>query len=398
MNPDFLIIGGGINGICIARELKKQSPKASIILIEKEEQCGQHASGRNSGVLHAGFYYSSDSLKAQFCKSGNQQLTEYCLSNKLKINRCGKLIVAQSQKDLNQMATLLNRAQVNEVHLKEISEQEAKSIEPNVKTFKKALFSPTTSTIDPVEILNSLKTDAQQKGVSIHTKVRYLKKTGNIISTSKGNYTPGFVINAGGLYADLIAKDFGFGKEYQIVPFKGIYLISKKKVPKLNTHIYPVPPSQNPFLGVHLTSTVNQHIKIGPTAIPALWREQYKNLKNFKLQEFIEILWRQTQFFFNSDFNHKRIALNEIGKISKARLIKKASKLYYGLDSNSFYKSELNGIRAQLINLKTKSLVSDFVVHVDNRSLHILNAVSPAFTSCLPFSKFIVEKIFSPKS
>ncbi len=397
MNPDFLIIGGGINGICIARELKKQNPEASIILIEKEKQCGQHASGRNSGVLHAGFYYSSESLKAQFCKRGNQQLTEYCITKNLKINRCGKLIVAQSQKDLNQMAILLERAQLNQVPLKEISEQEAKSIEPKVKTFKKALFSPTTSTIDPVEILNSLKADAKQKGVSIHTKVRYLKKTGDVISTSKGNYTPGYVINAGGLYADVIAKDFGFGKEYQIVPFKGIYLISKKKTPKLNAHIYPVPPSQNPFLGVHLTSTVNQHIKIGPTAIPALWREQYKNFNNFKLNEFIDILWRQTQFFFNSDFNHKRIAINEIGKISKARLFEKASKLYDGLDLNSFYKSELNGIRAQLINLKTKSFVSDFVVYSDNRSLHILNAVSPAFTCCLPFSEFIVEKILNIK-
>ena len=171
-SSDFLIIGGGIIGICVARELKKRFQGSKIILIEKEADCGLHASGRNSGVLHAGFYYTANSLKARFTRKGNQFLTEYCESKNLKINKCGKLVVAKNEQELSQLDTLLERGRKNGVHLQDLSAAEARSIEPRVKTHQRALFSPTTSTVDPKEVLQALQNDALHEGVEIRTGIR----------------------------------------------------------------------------------------------------------------------------------------------------------------------------------------------------------------------------------
>ena len=195
-SSDFLIIGGGIIGVCIARELGKRYHGAKIVLIEKEQQCGSHASGRNSGVLHAGFYYSADSLKAKFTRLGNQELTEYCESRDLKINKCGKLVVAKSESELKTLDDLLFRGRQNGVSLQSITEKEAKAIEPRVKTFERALFSPTTSTIDPVQVLTALK-----EGVEVQTGIRYLQANKDGIETTAGVYKSRFIVNAAGLYA-----------------------------------------------------------------------------------------------------------------------------------------------------------------------------------------------------
>ena len=128
ITSDFLVIGGGVIGLSIARELKKRNPKSSIIILEKEDSCGLHASGRNSGVLHAGFYYTADSLKAKFTKTGNQQLTEFCKSNNIAVNNCGKLVVAENPEDLPQLDELLLRGKNNNVVLHDITEKEAKEL------------------------------------------------------------------------------------------------------------------------------------------------------------------------------------------------------------------------------------------------------------------------------
>ena len=216
---DFLIIGGGIIGISIARELKACHPDCTILLLEKENQCGLHGSDRNSGVLHAGFYYTSDSLKARFTRQGNQQLTEYCKTKKLKINQCGKLVVAKNEKEREGLKELLLRGKQNGVELNEISEAEARDIEPKVKTCGKALFSPTTSTVDPTEVLSSLLKDAQNENIIIKVGEKYTGRKINTIQTQTGNYEAGYIINAAGLYADTIGKDFGFSKDYSILPF-----------------------------------------------------------------------------------------------------------------------------------------------------------------------------------
>ena len=390
---DFLIIGGGIIGISIARELKARHPDCTILLLEKENQCGLHGSGRNSGVLHAGFYYTSDSLKARFTRQGNQQLTEYCKTKKLKINQCGKLVVAKNEKEREDLKELLLRGKQNGVELNEISEAEARDIEPKVKTCGKALFSPTTSTIDPTEVLSSLLKDAQNENITIKVGEKYTGRKNNTIQTQTGNYEAGYIINAAGLYADIIGKDFGFSKNYSILPFKGLYLYSTEPAGTLRTNIYPVPNLHNPFLGTHFTVTVDGKSKIGPTAIPAFWREHYFGLNGFKLEEFIDILLRQTSLFAFSNFDFKKLAWEEIQKYYRPRLVKLASNLLEEVQPQNYRLWGKTGIRAQLLNVKEKKLEMDFVLEGDSKSFHILNAVSPGFTCALPFAEYVCEEI-----
>ena len=237
-------------------------------LLEKEVDCGLHASGRNSGVLHAGFYYSPDSLKAKFTWRGNRLLTEYCEEKKIPLNKCGKLVVAKDRADHTGLDELLKRGRANGIPLQEISEREAKSIEPRVKTCERALFSPATSTVDPAQVMQAMKKDAVDEGVELHCGVRYLSASQGCVMTSQGAYDVGYVVNAAGLYADRIARDYGFSEHYRILPFKGLYLYSSEPAGSIRTNIYPVPDLKNPFLGVHFTVAASGKAKIGPTAIP----------------------------------------------------------------------------------------------------------------------------------
>ncbi len=390
---DFLVIGGGIIGLSVARELIKTFSDIKVTLIEKEKDCGLHASGRNSGVLHAGFYYTSDSLKARFTKDGNKALTNYCEEKKIKINKCGKLVVAKNENDLPLLNELLKRGKSNGVDLNEISEEEAKCIEPRAKTYKRALFSPTTSTVNPQEVLKAIKHDALSEGVRILPGVKYVKRIKNNILTSEGIFDAGYIINAAGLYADVIAHDFGFSKQYKILPFKGLYLYSNEPIGSIRTNVYPVPDLRNPFLGVHFTVTVDGNVKIGPTAIPAFWREQYNFFDNFNPFEFVDIVSREIDLFMFSNFDFKKLAIEEIQKYSKSKLVKLASMLASDVQEKHYKTWGKAGIRAQLVNLKEKKLEMDFVIEGNEQSLHILNVVSPGFTCAIPFAKYVCDKI-----
>ena len=392
-NPDYLITGGGIVGTAIAITLKKKYKSSKIILLDKELSAGFHASGRNSGVLHAGFYYTPDSLKAKFTKAGNQFLTDYCLTKKLKINQCGKLVVARDEKDLTQMNTLFERGKINGIEIYEVNEKEAGELESRAKTYKKALYSPKTSSVDPVEVLTSLQNEAINMGINVIFNEKYIRKNDKEIITSNGIYRPGHFINAGGLYADSIAKDFGFSERYEILPFKGLYLYSNKMDHGFKKHIYPVPDLRNPFLGVHVTVTVDGKAKLGPTAIPGLWRENYKGFSNFSLSEFFRISRKEIELFFKANFPFRELALEEIKKNSRFYMAKRASDLATGISAKEFNTWGKVGIRAQLIDILDKKLVSDFLIEGDSFSTHILNAVSPAFTASFPFAEYVVEKI-----
>lgn len=392
---DFLVIGGGIIGLSVARELKKRYPDADCALIEKEADFGFHSSGRNSGVLHAGFYYSADSLKAKFCKIGNQLLKEYCKEKKIPVHNCGKLIVAKNESQLAGLDELLKRSKVNGVELHLISRKEAEEIEPRVITFEKALFSPTTASVSPKQVIHSLKEDAKNEGIDLFRSTQYLGKTKGGILTSSGPIQANFIINAAGLYADKIAFDFGHSKKYRILPFKGLYLYSNEPAGAIRTNIYPVPDLNYPFLGVHFTLTDTGQIKIGPTAIPALWREQYEGLSRFKGSEFVDIAKRQTKLLFSSTFDFKRLAYEEMQKYMGSKMVSLAAELIKGVKQSQYRTWGKPGIRAQLINIETNKLVSDFVLEGDLHSLHILNAVSPGFTSAFAFSQFVVDRVES---
>ena len=397
MTADFLIIGGGVIGLNLALQIRRRHSASKIILIEKESYCGKHASGRNSGVLHAGFYYTADSLKARFTREGNSCMTEYCRTRGLRINRCGKLVVAKDPADLAGLEELLKRAQKNGVELHEITDKEARAIEPRIKTYGKALYSPTTASVDPGEVMISLVDDAQKAGINILTNTAYRRYKAPAVVTNKGRIAAGYVINAAGLYADKIAQDFGFSKDYRILPFKGIYLYSSEQPGALKTNIYPVPDLNYPFLGVHYTLTVDGKIKIGPTAIPAFWREHYQGLDNFNLRESIEILGRELGMFLRNDFGFRSLAFNEIQKHFKSKLLMLATDLITGVSEKHYQHWGSPGIRAQLVNIKERKLQMDFCYEGDHSSFHILNAVSPAFTCAMPFSEFLLEHIEQEK-
>jgi len=389
---NFLIIGGGIIGLSIACELKKRRPDASCAILEKEADCGLHASGRNSGVLHAGFYYTADSLKARFSKVGNQLLKEYCKEKKIHVNNCGKLVVAKNEGELAGLDELLRRAKANSVELHLISRQEAEKIEPRVLTFEKALFSPTTASVNPVQVISALKEDAKREGIDLLTNTCYKGKTSEGILTTAGPIAADFVINAAGLYADKIAFDFGHSKNYRILPFKGLYLYSDEPVGAIRTNIYPVPDLNYPFLGVHFTLTDTGHIKIGPTAIPALWREQYQGLSRFRSDEFLDIAKRQMKLFFSSTFDFKTLAFQEMQKYMGRKMVSLAGELLKGVQTSQYRNWGKPGIRAQLFDISKNKLETDFVLEGDGTSLHVLNVVSPGFTSALPFAQFVVDR------
>ena len=393
---DFLVLGGGIIGLAVARELRRRFSDQQITLVEKESAVGQHASGRNSGVLHAGFYYSADSLKARFCRDGNKALREYILSRKLALNPCGKLVVARSAADLPQLDELQRRAARNGVPLEAVSAAEARTIEPRVKTFERALWSPNTATADPAQVIAAFREDAEREGIQVRTGSPYLGRLPGqpgAVRTGAGEFAPGYVVNCAGLYADRVALDFGFSQNYRILPFKGLYLYSDEPAGAFRTNIYPVPDLRNPFLGVHFTVTVDGHAKIGPTAIPAFWREQYSGLDRFQAAEFAEIVWRDLGLFVSAGFDFRRLAVEELRKYSRAHLVKLAGELATNVDLAHYHHWGKPGIRAQLMQIHTRKLEMDFVLEGDTKSLHVLNAVSPAWTCSLPFAAHVCDRI-----
>ena len=392
INSDFLIIGAGIIGLAIARELRIRYPSKTIIIIEKEKDVAYHSSGRNSGVLHAGFYYTSDSLKAKFTKEGNRLLKEYCIGKGIRVNYSQKVVVAQNKDELNTLYDLKQRGIRNGVNVKIIDEYELEKIDPNIKTYKKALYSPDTATVDPIEVCQSIKKDLIDDGINFYFEDEYIKKLdANTIKTNKNIFSAEKIINCAGLYADKIAKDFSFSKNYVIIPFKGIYLKYNGDDKPIKTNIYPVPNLNNPFLGVHYTTTEDGTIKIGPTAIPAFWRENYSGLNNFKFRELIQILKFEIKLFITNSFNFRRLAYSEIKKYNKNHLISLATDMVKTIKQKNFNEWSNPGIRAQLLDINSLELLQDFVVEGDDKSIHILNAVSPAFTSSIPFAKWVVE-------
>ena len=386
MKYDYMIVGSGIIGMTIAYELKQSDDSLKIAIIEKENDVAKHASGRNSGVLHAGFYYSADSLKARFTVDGNKLMKEFCKKNSIFVNETRKLVVASDKVELEGLYELQRRAEINGVDTSLISEDEAKLIEPNIKTYKKALYSPTTASVDPKEVCFKLKDILKDMGIDFYFGMSFENNT----------IEYDYLINSAGAYADKIAKSFGLAKEYTMLPFKGIYLKYMQNKTDVKINIYPVPNLANPFLGVHYTITVDKSIKIGPTAIPAFWRENYKGIENFNLFEMIEILYYETKLFILNAFNFRKLALSEMKNYNKNVFIQKAVDMVQSIGKD--FKPIEAGIRAQLLNTKTNELVQDFVIEHTKNSTHILNAVSPAFTCSFAFARYVVDQISKNRS
>ena len=389
---DYLIIGSGIIGLAVAFAIKGKAPSARVLIIDKETSEAVHASGRNSGVLHAGFYYTAESLKAQFTVAGNRTMKQYCCQHSIPVNLCGKIVVAQDENELEQLYELERRGKRNGAKVEIVDEYQAHEIEPNVRTFKKALHSPDTASVDPKLVCAALRKDLTAQGVEFSFGTKYLGHLKNVVRTTAGEFDAGKIINCAGLYADRIAKDFGFGKQYTIIPFKGIYWKYTKNKTDVRVNIYPVPNLKQPFLGVHFTKTATGDIKIGPTAIPAFWRENYERLANFSFAEFVEICAREAQLFAANSFGFRDLAFEEMRKYNKRYMVGLASRMVRHIDPEGFTEHTLPGIRAQLLDTRKCQLAQDFVVEGDRHSIHVLNAVSPAFTCAFPFALYFIEK------
>ncbi|MCS7206235.1 MAG: L-2-hydroxyglutarate oxidase [Leptospiraceae bacterium] len=390
VETDFLVIGAGIIGLVFAKRLKEVFTDAKIIIIDKENDVALHASSRNSGVLHAGFYYSPDSLKAKLTKDGNLYWKDYCLKNHLPYKNTQKVVVTKNEDELKTLWELYQRGNKNQVPLKLIDEKELKEIEPKAKTFQRALYSPLTGNVDPKKISFHLKEELSKTSVLFLFSEPYITRRKDQVITKNYQIKSRFIINAAGLYADRIAKGFGVGKDYTILPFKGLYLEAENQN-FFRTNIYPVPDLNFPFLGVHFTITIDDKIKIGPTAIPAFWREQYSGFENFRFGELLKILYHGSSLFLRSSFEFRSFAAEEIKKYNRSYLLKKAMMLVSEIPERKFRWGKA-GIRAQLLNKKTLQLVNDFVVEQEENSIHVLNAVSPAFTAAYPFAKYVIEK------
>ncbi|MEX2610244.1 MAG: L-2-hydroxyglutarate oxidase [Gemmatimonadota bacterium] len=390
---DYLIVGGGIVGLALALEVRRRHPGATVTVLEKEEGWGAHASGRNSGVLHAGFYYAEDSLKARLTRAGCARMAAYCRERGLGLNPCGKLVVARDASELPGLDELFRRGAANGVELHEVSAAEARELEPRVRTHERALWSPTTASVDPLEVVRALAEDAEAAGVRLHTGTAFTGRRGRTVQTNRGHYEAGHVINAAGLHADVVARQFGFSEHYRILPFKGVYLKSAEPAGAFRRHIYPVPHLARPWLGVHVTVSVDGHAKIGPTAIPAFWREHYGGLANFRAGELFDVLRREAALFLTNAFQFRDIAFEELAKYRRAELVRQAAPLARGIRAEDYRQRGRPGIRAQLLDVRTRRLEMDFVVEGDEHSTHVLNAVSPAFTCALPFAELVLDRL-----
>ena len=388
---DIVIIGAGVIGSALANRLSKRF-QVKIAIVEKEGSVGYHASSRNSGVIHSGFYYRPNSLKAKFCVEGNKQLQNYCVDNNIPYKKTGTLVVGKTKIDENNLETLLKRSKENNVQDgRIINEIELRKMEPFTDG-KFALYSPMGSIVDSRKLVESLGFEAKENGVKIllNQKVISVKAKDSkiIITTSMTEISAKFVINCAGVYSDKIAKIMGLKLNYQIIPFRGEYFeLPENKSHIVNSMIYPIPDPDLPFLGIHLTKTIENKVIVGPNAVLAPGKEAYRN-KDVNFNELMEIL-SYGGFWKMLKNNRKRVEEEFIQSLMKTKLLEKVCDLVPKIELNELIKS-YSGIRAQLVDDNGK-LVDDLVVKEHENSIHILNAVSPGMTCSMPFADHIIE-------
>lgn len=395
---DIVIIGGGMVGLSIAHQIIERGLFKEILIVEKEKDIGLHGSGRNSGVLHAGIYYEPNTIKAKVCVSGAKRLKDWIKEKKIPINNCGKVVIPQ-RFDLDKKLNLLEeRGKKNGAKVEILDENNLKDIAPYARSASgRGLWSPNTSVVNPSKVMQELKKDLIKKGVIFYMDEMnwFKKKSDRQITLTHGetiNYA--WLINCAGLNADKIAHNFGIGLNYRLMPFKGIYWQIKKNSPiKLNTNIYPVPDLNVPFLGIHFTPNADNDptVSIGPTAIPALGRENYRLLQKL---EPLEALSNLKEIFFqylSNSGGFRNYASEQLFLSLPPLLLKSAQELVPSITSNDIEKSKKVGIRAQLYNNDKKSLENDFICMNGSSSTHVLNAISPAFTASFSLADLIID-------
>lgn len=392
---DYLVVGGGIIGLTVARELRKRYPAASIALLEKEAALGKHASGRNSGVLHSGIYYDSNTLKAKVCAEGARRMKAFAAEHSINCQHSGKVIVATSPQDLPVIDRLLKNAQENGIRAERLDEQGIRQIEPHAGVYQQGIHCPDTAVIDSKAVLSKLRELLTAEGVEIffNAPVTSVEVAARKVITPSGEFSYGYLFNCAGASADKVAKHYGLGLDYTLVPFKGIYFkLRPERAHLVHANIYPVPDINQPFLGVHLTRVASGEVYAGPTAIPALGRENYGILQGAQFGESLRVGFEVTRMYLANHQNFRKLVHTELGKYRKKNFFAAVHKLMPELTYDDLVSSDKVGIRPQLINMREKRLEMDYVIEKSSDSLHVLNAISPAFTSSLAFSEWIVDQ------
>ncbi len=389
---DYLIIGGGVVGLAIAKEIKGRFPSSTVAVLEKEPAVALHASGRNSGVLHAGFYYSPESLKAKLTRDGNERMRNFCIENGLPLLETGKVVVAQRQEDVPVLSELHRRGVANGVDVELVDPDRLAILEPLAETIDLALWSPRTAVADPAAVALALESNLRKAGVDFYFNQQVSKIKSHSLTTKNGDtFEFGHLVNAAGLYSDVMAKELGFGERYSMIPFIGLYFYAPALKGTLERHIYPTPDPRNPFLGVHFTKTAHGDVKVGPTAIPILSREQYGFFEGLKASELLGILANYPRFIGSKHHDVWSLVKTELPKLSRKHLLGQAAKLTSKIDVSKFTVPGKPGIRAQLFDKREAKLEMDFVIEGDENSTHVLNAVSPGWTSCFSFAEYVVD-------
>lgn len=392
--PKLVIIGAGIIGITIAREARLSKIFGEIIIVEKERNAGFHATSRNSGVIHAGFYYSPDSKKGKFCAEGNSLMRNYILNNSLKYNPCGKVVVSKNQFDDETLEILHERGIKNNCEVYLFKSEKLRDYENLAKTNNLFLWSPNTWSASPVEVLNCILDELKEYDVKIYLNKKIIATENNYIVLDHGEKMKyDFLVNASGGYSINVAKLFGLKTKYKILPFKGLYLKSKQKSIKFKRHIYPVPDIKQPFLGIHTTITSDGYLKLGPTAMPVLSPENYTFFERLDFSITPEILSLQMMLFMRNTFEFRDLAFREYKYLFKENIIKEAEKLVSADLKNIPFEWYSPGIRAQLYDTESEKLENDIVVENLDNTFHLLNSISPSWTCSFKTASYVIAKI-----
>ena len=390
---DILLIGGGIIGTATALSLQN-NPKLKILLIEAEKELAHHQSGNNSGVIHSGLYYKPGSLKAKNCSEGRELLYDFCEMHKIPFQRCGKVVVACNESELNALDELHKRGVANGLTgINKLGAEEIKSHEPHSNGIA-GLFVPQTGIVDYKKVTNKYAQLFLDGGGSIETNCEFLsfKNTsdGLLVLTNKGEFKTKFLVNCGGLYCDRIAKLCGVNPGLQIVPFRGeYYKLKKEKEYLVNNLIYPVPDPRFPFLGVHFTRMMKGGVEAGPNAVLAFKREGYRK-KDISFGDISKMLsysgfWKMASKYYKMGFEEFYRSFN------KKAFVKALQKLVPEIQGNDIEPCD-TGVRAQALAPDGK-LIDDFRIVETERMVHVLNAPSPAATASISIGRKIAEMV-----
>ncbi|GLB61934.1 L-2-hydroxyglutarate oxidase [Cytobacillus sp. NCCP-133] len=390
---DYIIIGGGIVGLSTGMELLNRFPSAKVAILEKEGQVAAHQTGHNSGVIHSGIYYKPGSYKARLAKKGSESMTDFCRKHGLKVDICGKVIVASEDFELPLLDNLYQRGLENGLGVRMIDHGELHEIEPHVNG-KKAIHVPMAGIVNYKQVSEKMAEIITEKGgdILLNHKVLAIDETAQevIVQTSKGEVRGAYYINCGGLHSDRIAKLAKLKTDVKIVPFRGeYYLLKPEKSSLVKNLIYPVPNPNFPFLGVHFTRMINGSIDVGPNAVLSFKREGYKKT-DLNVSDLMEVIaykgfWKLARKYMKEGVDEM------IRSASKELFMKNVQKLMPDIQKDDIIPGPA-GVRAQALK-DDGSLVDDFFIVPSKRSIHVLNAPSPAATASIEIGKEIVKRM-----